>query len=485
MKRTITLLIATALILGMSQCKKNVETITPSDLGEAVHITVNVDDGGKHIVYPGTGAYVFENGDKIYVGNGGHYIGYLTYGSGAFSGAIYSPSTEDYLHFYFVGGLTPSTAPVANSTENFTVNIADQSINLPVLSYAHSTQKYVDGTTTYGCTLLNKCGLVKFVPATATSETVKVGGMKTTAKIDFATPGITPTETTGEVTLYSESNAAKWAILLVQGEVSNPTVTIAGCNSTIASVPAVTENMYYTNGGNGVSIAIVLPYIDAEFTVAQGTTVKFSKGNLQYKSGKGWRFALHQYDYVGEWNTSDWVDLFGWGTWGEGKNPLLTSYNATDYQWNTDFQGTLGGHSDWRTLTNEEWVYVFNNSARGSNRYLKANITVGSDSYNGVILFPDNYDGSIGSYTYNNINGWTLVSASDWIAMETAGTVFLPAAGYRSGTDVNFVEFSAPYWSKTPENNYDNARAAGFADSDLLPDYSEFRFYGSSVRLVR
>lgn len=134
MKRTITLLIATALILGMSQCKKNVETITPSDLGEAVHITVNVDDGGKHIVYPGTGAYVFENGDKLYVGNGGHYIGYLTYGSGAFSGDIYSPSTEDYLHFYFVGGLTPSTAPVANSTENFTVNIADQSRNLPVLS---------------------------------------------------------------------------------------------------------------------------------------------------------------------------------------------------------------------------------------------------------------------------------------------------------------------------------------------------------------
>lgn len=386
MKRTITLLIATALILGMSQCKKNVETITPSDLGEAVHITVNVDDGGKHIVYPGTGAYVFENGDKLYVGNGGHYIGYLTYGSGAFSGDIYSPSTEDYLHFYFVGGLTPSTAPVANSTENFTVNIADQSINLPVLSYAHSTQKYVDGTTTYGCTLLNKCGLVKFVPATATPETVKVGGMKTTATIDFTNPGISPTETTGKVTLYSESDAAKWAILLVQDEVSTPTVTIAGYNSTIASVPAVTENMYYTNGGNGVSIDMepVSPYIDAEFTVAQGTTVKFSKGNLQYL-GTGtsgtetpkWRFADNQWDYMGNgtngnvaidgysaYNTGSKSatptnadkaaarDLFGWGTsgWDNG-NYFYQPYNTSDSYSYTSSVGYGYGPTDGSTYT--------------------------------------------------------------------------------------------------------------------------------------
>jgi hypothetical protein len=483
MKKFSTIIIAIALLFVMSQCKKNVETITPSSLGEAVHITLNVGDSGKHIVYPGTGAYIFENGDKIYVGNNGHYIGSLTYGSGVFSGTIYYPSTSDYLHFYFLGGKAPITAPSIGTTTSFTISITDQSDNLPVLSYGQSTQKYTDANTTYSTVLRNKCGLVKFsLTGEGTSSAVTISNLLNKATIDFGvtTPGITPTATTGSITLYSESEIAKWAILLPGSDLG--AATTSGTISFEGDVPSVTNNGYINSG---ITITLPTPPIDAVYSVSDTKTVHFSPGNLQYKSGKGWRFALHQYDYVGEWNTSDWVDLFGWGTWGEGKNPLLTSYNATDYQWNTDFQGTLGGHSDWRTLTNEEWVYVFNNSARGSNRYLKANITVGSDSYNGVILFPDNYDGSIGSYTYNNINGWTLVSASDWIAMETAGAVFLPAAGYRSGTDVNFVEFSAPYWSKTPENNYDNARAAGFADSDLLPDYSEFRFYGSSVRLVR
>lgn len=535
MKRTITLLIATALILGMSQCKKNVETITPSDLGEAVHITVNVDDGGKHIVYPGTGAYVFENGDKLYVGNGGHYIVYLTYSSGAFSGDIYSPSTEDYLHFYFVGGLTPSTAPVANSTENFTVNIADQSRNLPVISYAHSTQKYVDGTTTYGCTLLNKCGLVKFVPATATPETVKVGGMKTTAKIDFATPGITPTETTGEVTLYSESDAAKWAILLVQDEVSTPTVTIAGCNSTIASVPAVTENMYYTNNGDGVSIAMepVLPYIDADFTVDySGTTVKFSKGNLQYdKDTDKFSFMEHQYstvettdqDVSDDYANPNIVSLFGWGTsgWANGNyfyQPYNTSnlisspytysigygYGPTDGSTYTySLTGTYanadwgvynkpsnhnkiegGGDYAWRVLTSAEWVHVFNQrSTTSGHRYAKATVC----GMAGVILLPDNW--SDDKYSLNNYN--TTVAAftgntidpSGWATLEAEGCVFLPAAGSRNGTSVSNVGSSGYYWSSTYKDSFRAYYVLFFSDN-VNPSNGNNRYNGNSVRLV-
>lgn len=386
MKKLSTLLIiAFALVLGLTQCKKKVDTIaTPSDLGKTVYITVNVGDGDRHIVYPGTGAVVYTDGDKIYVGDGKKYLGTLTYGSGAFSGTITEPAMGDYLYFYFLGGLE-LTSPSAGTT-SYSVSIANQSSKLPVLSFGRSTSTYTTSTATYGCTLLNKCGLVKFVPATATPETVKVGGMKTTATIDFANPGISPTDATGKVTLYAESDAAKWAILLVQDEVSTPTVTIAGYNSTIASVPAVTENMYYTNGGNGVSIDMepVSPYIDAEFTVAQDITVKFSKGNLQYL-GTGtsgtetpkWRFADNQWDYMGNgtngnvaidgysaYNTGSKSatptdadkaaarDLFGWGTsgWNNG-NYCYQPYNTSNLDSYTSSVGYGYGPTDGNTYT--------------------------------------------------------------------------------------------------------------------------------------
>ena len=152
MKNIVTFFIAMMLVFGMSQCKKKTETIESVGGGKVVHITVRVG-GSKHIVFPNTGAVVYGDGDVIYVGNNGHYVGSLTYSEGTFSGDITDPSTVDYLHFYFVGGLAPSAAPSAGTTTSFTVNISDQSSVLPVLSYGRSDIKYVEGTATYSCTI--------------------------------------------------------------------------------------------------------------------------------------------------------------------------------------------------------------------------------------------------------------------------------------------------------------------------------------------
>lgn len=544
MKKLSTLLIiAFALVLGLTQCKKKVDTIaTPSDLGKTVYITVNVGDGDRHIVYPGTGAVVYTDGDKIYVGDGSKYLGTLTYGSGAFSGTITEPAVGDYLYFYFLGGIEIS--PVA-ATTSYEISIANQSSKLPVLSFGRSTSTYTNENATYGCTLLNKCGLVKFVPATATPETVKVGGMKTTATIDFKNPGISPTETTGKVTLYSESDAAKWAILLVQDEVSTPTVTIAGYNSTIESVPAVTENMYYTNGGNGVSIAMtkVYPYIDAVFTVGSttigsGTTVKFSKGNLQYlgtgTSGKEtpkWRFADNQWDYMGNgtngnvaidgysaYNTGSNSatptdadkaaarDLFGWGTSGGG-TPATPPYmtidnNGSIYGGTSDIAGTNcdwgvynkavienNDGKNWRTLTTDEWLNLFNRTKTiaGNSQKLYGFATV--MGVRGIVVLPDKWDGSVDGnfkyagtdYTANQYTA-TATSTVTWGDMEDAGAVFLPAAGLRNGTEVRYVGSSGRYWSSTV---YDSDRAyfVHFRDG-FDPSRYHYRYYGHSVRLV-
>lgn len=58
--------------------------------------------------------------------------------------------------------------------------------------------------------------------------------------------------------------------------------------------------------------------IRAEFSVSDSTKVYFSQGNLQYQASTNtWRFAEHQWDYVGNDNENisekyaGWIDLFG------------------------------------------------------------------------------------------------------------------------------------------------------------------------------
>ena len=68
--------------------------------------------------------------------------------------------------------------------------------------------------------------------------------------------------------------------------------------------------------------------------------------------------------------------------------------------------------------------------------------------------------------------------------MESAGAVFLPAAGNRDGTDVYNVGSGGYGWSATP---YDtgNAYYLYFDSGGLFPQGDYSRGYGRSVRLVR
>lgn len=514
MKKIILALVAFMLVLGITRCKKEQTTtnVNPSDDGEIVYITMKVADGGKHIVYPGTGAVVYGDGDKIYVGNNGKYVGTLTYANGTFSGSITNPSTTDYLHFYFTGGKTPATAPTAGSTTSFTVDISDQSSKLPVLSYGHSTIKYIDGTTAYTCMLENQCGLVKFVPSVVTAFPVSVSGMKTTATINFATPGIMPTAATGKVTLYSDSDSEKWAILLPQNEVENPQVSVVNKIATIESVPAIIPNMYYSTG---VAITVGVPTgaVAGTFTInANGDKVWFSKGNLQYQASTDtWRFADNQYDFVDYENNNispsndGWIDLFGWSTSGYNHGavcyqPWSTSTSSSDYYaygnvaynlYNQTGQADWGYNpisnggntaNQWRTLTQPEWAYVFfGRSTTSGIRFAKAKVNYKE----GVILLPDNWDASV--YALSNTNqSWNgydnTITATDWTnTLEANGAVFLPVAGYRVGTSTHSLGY---YWSAS-YNSTEYAYAVFFNQNYLHTDETRSRHIGNSVRLVK
>lgn len=252
-----------------------------------------------------------------------------------------------------------------------------------------------------------------------------------------------------------------------------------------------------------------------------GHKVFFSPGNLQYQaSTQTWRFALNQKDYVGDGNTqisktyNGWIDLFGWGTSGEGNsNPYNTTTNTSDYgpisgniagtnyDWGVKNAISNGGNAAgmWRTLTSTEWDYILNerkdDKGKSIPRFIKAEIneTAGVHPF-GLIIFPDNYVHPSTVVSLENLDTnqgtarWKLFSTAEWNAMEAAGAIFLPAAGYRDGVSVASVTSEGDYWSATSESNY-KAHRVLFNYSGGTGDYSATnstpRFLGYSVRLVR
>ena len=195
---------------------------------------------------------------------------------------------------------------------------------------------------------------------------------------------------------------------------------------------------------------------------------------------------------------SGWIDLFGWGTSGyNDKNPWMTSTTSTDYgngkrdiagtnyDWGVNNTNSNDGGCSWRTLTRDEWVYVFNTRSTNSGiRYVKATV----NGVNGVILLPDNWNSSNYSLIKTNNRGASFdsnkISQTDWQnKFEANGAVFLPAAGYRRGTDVYGVGSYGYYWSASYGGS-DGAYSVRFYDGSLDADLWDFRTDGRSVRLV-
>lgn len=237
--------------------------------------------------------------------------------------------------------------------------------------------------------------------------------------------------------------------------------------------------------------ADVTPSVKGAFSVSPTTRVIFSQGNLQYV-GSTWRFAEHQYDYLGSSQSDGNRDLFGWGT---GSNPNQTSTTDADYGTFNDWGNHITG--DWRTLSSEEMNYLLNTRSNttfnlpnsiSNIRYTKATV----NDKNGLILFPDNYVHPTtgvtvtGEYNYSTYNAsYSVFSVtSGWDKMEAAGAVFLPAAGYRNGTSApSEVASHGYYWLSTTLG--DNAYRLLFSNSELTASNTQAKTYRCSVRLVK
>lgn len=523
-----TLLLAFALLLGMTQCKKNVEQIAQnngSDI-EGVYITLNVNDGSKVIVepegtsHPDWATVNFEDNDKIYVGNNGQYCGYLTYSTstGVFGGYINPTSEADYLHLYFLGN---KAGDLNEGDTSCTFDIIDQTVKYPIVSYARTKSLYISGKTDYEARLQNYCSIVKFVTSYPTTKTLSITGMNNQVTVDFganiATTSASPftyskTDETGEIKLHAEGTegTVKWAIILPQDEAVAAKATAKGLRSTKTfSIPALPENTYYTNNGDGIRIILGLPGVYQ----TTGHQIVFAPGNVQYHPANNkWRFAEHQYDRVGADNQNisatynGWIDLFGWGT---GNNPTLASNDNNDYpkgqtkdrpmrrvnDWGNNFDYNI-----WYTMAATDWVDIMNRHADvgGSIRSLYTNATV--NGVKGLLLLPDNWmDVSSESpvtitlpLTTQKGGDFTdcVIDASDWEDLEDLGCVFLPISGYRnpgySNQIYNLDEWGY-YWTSIEANSDTGARYLRINKNNTgiqASTESRYKCFGQSVRLI-
>jgi uncharacterized protein (TIGR02145 family) len=235
------------------------------------------------------------------------------------------------------------------------------------------------------------------------------------------------------------------------------------------------------------------------FSVGEGKTVTFSKGNLQYHPANDeWRFAPSQLDYKDGANSNcsstynGWLDLFGWSTGATNFGVSTSQYNA-DYSgsfvdWGTNQIGSDAPNT-WRTLTYDEWYYLLNTRTNASS--LKGVAQV--NGVNGLILLPDNWTCPAGVtfksglHSSNGVNyyaAYQTFTASEWSKLESAGAVFLPAANGRYGANVHSVQHYGYYWSAT-ENTGSDATYLAFRSYVAGVYYGLSRDNGLSVRLVK
>ena len=515
--KTVTFLTAVVIVAVLSSCNKEEtgKVLFTATIENSAKTTISINDVTE------TGTLAWEQGDRITVfdGNGAEATLSATT-AGTTSGFTLDdgqtePTTAPYTAIYNYGGSVTNNTITIPITQNWN----GSSVKAPMYApYTNSTE----------LEFKNLCGIMVLTLDAPSSGSThkKVTDIEITADKPLCGSFLINAEDYSMRSL-DYNNSRNYSIALVCGNgvsiqgsenfyiylppatYSSMTITINTndgmvCTKTLRNTFTVERNCYYpfsfrlspVGGINGLFTVGV----NADNSLKQ---VWFSRGNLQYRaSTNSWRFANYQYDYVGEDNEnnsnsySGWIDLFGWGT---GDNPTLTSTDYHDYNnfvdWGSNpiFSGgnLLIGADLWRTLSVDEWNYLFNTRSLASSLYGTGSVC----GKGGLIILPDGWttpDGcsfTSGFSTYGTDVDWSRNSyhSAQWEKMEAAGAVFLPAAGGGSIYD-GMISISGNgergyYWSST--NYGGTAGCVPFASYRFW----SFDYWGKeqrhSVRLVR
>ena len=195
--------------------------------------------------------------------------------------------------------------------------------------------------------------------------------------------------------------------------------------------------------------------LSGKFSVAADKLVEFAPGNLQFHTGDStWRFAKQSYIAIGERNINigdpeykGWIDMLGWSTtntyYGVDPSNKNELYVGEFVDWGQLFPG-----ENWYTLSKEEWNYLLNTRENAANlKHLAKIYDLNNkiDTVFGLLLLPDMFERELSSHaTLVEEDGVAVyhMTLQGWANLESAGAVFLPAAGRRTGGYGNIINYN-------------------------------------------
>ncbi len=519
MRKISFIMAALALVLGVTQCKKENKPLASGETQRIVLTANNGNDGSK-VAVGATATMLnltWESTDVIMAS--GAVEGPLSYKTGVgsdiatFEGSVTRKEGDQVV---FTVGAAPA------SFENQSGNVEW------IKGHMH-----LEGTADY-----NEEGVY------GEDEEVEMELQYAVLKLDLSALGtedgtvVTITNASGTVATVAGVKTATKVYYVAMPAAASTTYTFSSevGTKTMENAWTLENNIFYTKNDSGDAILVepaapTAPEgaLSGMFSVSDDKQVWFSQGNLQYvMASQTWRFATNQYDVVEQngshnenYSGENVVSLFGWGTsgWNNGNiyyQPYDTHYLGED-EWDPDFpenpywnQGlgygpknggncnvsltgnfanadwgvynaiTNGGAEagKWRTLSLDEWEYLIDEYGEHEVRKGKWKNNVSVNGVRGFVIAPDDWNLALqDSYGESS-------SPMTWKQAEEAGLVFLPAAGCRHGTYVMDVKATGYYWSSTTDSDSYAAHEFYFTDGVINPAGTYCRPYGAAVRLV-
>lgn len=519
--KTLALPVAVALGMMATSCSSDDNIVNEQQAGAAKHeipVTVSATrsgDEGTRATFNGTSRKLeFEDGDQLFIqgthATAGTFAGVLSNTSaatGTFSGTVTTQNEYTGTSEALFASATATLLPKGYGTIGY-LTLSDEGASQTLT--VDATKAFVTASSADAAKAL---AIEQLSLEQATTYSSGFALAPVNAVLNYSISGLanstayTPsvsdatTAISGSVTSDASGNAY-FAVAFAPAGSKTYTLSITGFSNIAVANRTLTAGKVYNKTATAAASAPE-GAISGQFTInSSGDKVYFSKGNLQAKianynsttkvaTASEWKFADSQYSYIGNaagnttFATDTWVDLFSWvGNSASNNTYGLITFdsssqanhgNVADESLKTDW-GTAAASSigeGWRTLTSAEWTYLFNtrtvNNGTGSGKSYTWGKSV--NGVLGVVLYPDDYTGA-------------EYSGSDWSDFESAGCVFLPAAGRRNGTSVYSVGTYGGYWSSTAHGTGIAYDVYFYSDSvDPAKDYE--RVYGFSVRLVR
>ncbi len=220
--------------------------------------------------------------------------------------------------------------------------------------------------------------------------------------------------------------------------------------------------------------------LPGEFSISADKKVHFSQGNLVFDATDGYTdayFFEHQYDCpkngpVDPNIRTEFYWGYSWGSW-KPEPEYRYYYEMTDpfKDWGS-VMGSYGGKDGWgdywRTLSKDEWMYLFDNH---EHKYTEVR------GQYGYAIAPDGFDGIIAD---------EYVTAADWEKAEKAGLVFLPMTGDNINDEIKYCGELGSYWTSTALEGEEGAEYAYILGLDYVHAgiYDRHKTWKCAVRLV-